>query len=466
MYKSYYNLTQRPFELSPDPKFLWLGEKHREALAILNYGDSHKQGFILLTGEVGTGKTTLINALVNSLDDDTIVALVSDPKVERIEFFNLVANSFNIKHAIQNKLDFITYFEEFLLSAHRNNKKIFLIIDEAQYISVDILEELNFIFDIDRNLTEILSILLVGQSEFSTILLNTNNLALRETITVELNLEPLRLGEVREYIEYRLKVAGNGREIFTSSSIREIYAFSKGCPRLINIICERALLTGYLDNLQTIMPEVIKECAQELTLPDEAERSEAGAPEPRRREWNIQRRRVVAISSSLLIILSGFLLTSKYHNDYTGLEFSLTKTVQYLDSFVAKIPLPDLELWFRDQRDITQTKETSEVAVAVAAICKKVANLDPVGSGTSFAASLGKLYCFTKVTGAQSPTRITHVWYFEGTEKARVDLAVNSASWRTYSSKIVRPDQLGAWHVNVLDSVGTVLKTLKFEVKP
>jgi general secretion pathway protein A len=379
MYESYYNLTQRPFELSPDPKFLWLGQKHWEALAILKYGNSNKQGFILLTGEVGTGKTTLINALVNSLDDDTIVALVSDPKFERMEFFNLIANSFNIKHAVQNKLDFTTYFKEFLLSAHRNNKKIFLIIDEAQYISVDILEELSFILDIDRNLTEILSILLVGQSEFNTILLNTNNLALRETITVELNLEPLRLGEVREYIEYRLKVAGNGREIFTPSSIREIYAFSKGYPRLINIICDRALLTGYSDNLQTIMPEVIKECAQELTLPGEAERSEVGAPEPRRRKWSIQRRRVVAISSSLLIILSGFLLTSKYHNDYLantrryygqlfekskallpGLEFSYTKMVEYLDSFVAKIPLPDLELWFRDLRDITQTKETSQ----------------------------------------------------------------------------------------------------------
>ena len=114
----------------------------------------------------------------------------------------------------------------------------------------------------------------------------------------------------------------------------------------------------------------------------------------------------------------------------------------------------------------SQAQEAAQLEVAAAAICTKVVGLEPVGPGTSFAATVGKLYCLTKVTGAQSPTQITHVWYFDGTERARVDLAVNSVSWRTYSSKIIRSHEMGAWNVDVLDSNGKVLKTLEFEVRP
>ena len=114
----------------------------------------------------------------------------------------------------------------------------------------------------------------------------------------------------------------------------------------------------------------------------------------------------------------------------------------------------------------SQSQETSQLAVTAAAMCKNVVDLEPVDSGTSFPVSLGMLYCFTKVTAAQSPTQITHVWYFDGTERARVDLAVNSVSWRTYSSKIIQPHEMGAWSVDVLDANGKVVKTLEFEVRP
>ena len=149
MYTSYYRLSEKPFQISTDPKFLWLGEKHREALAVLKYSIINNQGFVLLTGDVGTGKTTLINALVNSLDQDTIVAVVSDPKLDRIEFFNLIAKSFKFRKSFKDKLDFTTYFGQFLKAAHKENKKVLLIIDEAQNISLELLEEIRLLSNIE-----------------------------------------------------------------------------------------------------------------------------------------------------------------------------------------------------------------------------------------------------------------------------------------------------------------------------
>jgi type II secretory pathway predicted ATPase ExeA len=493
MYLEHYKLIEHPFQTSPDSKFLWLGQSHKEALDCLMDGILNRQGFLLLTGDIGTGKTTLINSLVETLKDDFTVGIILDPALEELELFNFIANSFALKKEFKNKLVFLLYFLKFLIRCYRNKKNVLIIIDEAHRIDINILEELQLILDLDRYYTKILNIFLVGQSEFNTILLNANNLVFRERITVEYNIEPLTPEETREYIQYRLKVAGNEREIFTPRSILEVYAFSKGCPRLINTICDRALLKGHLNNLQTITTKVIKELAHELTLPGEAERSKVvSAPKPKRRKRRKRRKRasrrrriVVSLSLALLIIVSGLLLTSKYHNEslanissYYGKLFegskarlpklgpSLTKMAERLDSIVAKITPLELKQEFNDLLAMTKTQHSLELAVAAGAISKNVLNHEPVGSGTSFSSSLGKLYCFTKVTGAQSPTQITHVWYLEGTERARIDLAVNSASWRTYSTKTIHSGQLGEWQVDILDSVGTVLKTLKFEVKP
>jgi general secretion pathway protein A len=269
MYLSHYNLAEKPFQISTDPKFLWLGEKHREALAVLKYGIINNQGFVLLTGDVGTGKTTLINALLRDLDKDTIVAVVSDPKLERLEFFNLIANAFRLKKSFTDKLDFTLYFTQFLNAAYRENKKVLLFIDEAQNISLELLEEIRLLSNIEIPERKLLNIFFAGQNEFNNILLENECRPLRQRITVTYNIDPLTEKETREYITHRLKVAGARREIFDKKTIRNIYSFSKGYPRLINIICDHALLTGYVKDLTIITPKAVKECSKELSLPGE-----------------------------------------------------------------------------------------------------------------------------------------------------------------------------------------------------
>ncbi len=267
MYLSHYNFVEKPFQITADPKFLWLGEKHQEALAMLKYGVLHSKGLVLLTGDVGTGKTTLINALQRDLDSNIIVATVADPNLETLEFFGFLASAFKIEGEFTKKVDFLTNFTDFLNNAYANDKKVLLIIDEAQKLSTELLEEIRMLSDIEKENTKLLNIFFVGQNEFAKTLKESR--ALRQRIAITHQIDPLTENETAEYIKYRLKLAGTEEEIFTGKAIRGIYAFSRGNPRLINIICDHALLTGYVRGLKTINPAIVKECAQELTIPGE-----------------------------------------------------------------------------------------------------------------------------------------------------------------------------------------------------
>jgi general secretion pathway protein A len=269
MYLSYYNLNEKPFQISTDPKFLWLGEKHKEALAILTYGILDNKGFLLLTGDVGTGKTTIINTLLNNLDDDVIAAHVPDPDLEHLDFFNFIANVFSIDKKFSTKGEFLNHLSKFLHDAYSKNKKVLLIIDEAQRLKPELLEEIRLLSNIERQDTKLLNIFFVGQEEFNNVLIEPENRALRQRITINYYIEPLTENETKEYIKHRLNIAGSKRNIFSSSAIREIFSFSKGFPRLINIICDLALLTGYVKEQKTINEFIIKECAKELQIPTE-----------------------------------------------------------------------------------------------------------------------------------------------------------------------------------------------------
>jgi len=269
MYLSYYNLNEKPFQISTDPKFLWLGEKHKEALAILTYGILDNKGFLLLTGDVGTGKTTIINTLLNNLDDDIIAAHVPDPDLEHLDFFNFVANVFSIDKKFSTKGEFLNHLSKFLHDAYLKNKKVLLIIDEAQRLKPELLEEIRLLSNIERQDTKLLNIFFVGQEEFNKILIEPENRALRQRITINYYIEPLTENETKEYIKHRLNIAGSEKNIFSSSAIGEIFSFSRGFPRLINIICDLALLTGYVKEQKTINELIIKECAKELQIPTE-----------------------------------------------------------------------------------------------------------------------------------------------------------------------------------------------------
>jgi len=276
MYLSFYQLERKPFQISTDPKFLWLGEKHKEALAVFRYGLMDNKGFLLLTGDVGTGKTTLINALVNTLGEDVVVATLHDPGMEREDFFAYIGKMFNMGTVFSSKGDFLHRFSEFLNHAHDERKKVLLIIDEAQRLTQELLEEIRLLSNIERQATKLINIFFVGQIEFNRFLLEPKNSALRQRISVNYDLQPLSVKETGQYVRHRLKIAGAAKPLFNAAAIREIYRFSNGYPRLINVICDRALVTGYTREAKKISSGILRECARELKLQNQKSRPKKG----------------------------------------------------------------------------------------------------------------------------------------------------------------------------------------------
>jgi type II secretory pathway predicted ATPase ExeA/tetratricopeptide (TPR) repeat protein len=269
MYLSYYNLAEKPFQIDTDPRFLWFGEKHQEALAVLKYGVLDRNGFVVLTGGIGTGKTTLLNALLESLGDDVLVANINNPKLDTLDFFKVVAKSYDPTAAIDGKADFILYFNRFLQQAHFDGRIVLLVIDEAHRLSQDLLEEIRLLSNAEQAGKRLINIFFIGQIELKQSLLLPECRALRQRVTLFYDIQPLSENEMVQYIGHRLRVAGSQAQLFTSDAIHEIHRSSRGYPRLINIICDHALLTGYVQGLKTIPPEVVNECAQEILFPGE-----------------------------------------------------------------------------------------------------------------------------------------------------------------------------------------------------
>ena len=316
MYLSHYNLVEKPFQITTHPKFLWLGEKYQEAMAMLKYGVLHSKGLVLLNGDVGTGKTTLINALQRDLDSNVIVATVADPNLETLEFFNILASAFEIEGKFTKKADFLSSFTQFLNGAYADHKKVLLIIDEAQKLSKELLEEIRVLSNIEKENTKLLDIFFVGQNEFNTTLLEKGSRALRQRIAINHQIDPLTESETTEYIKHRLIVAGADQKIFTKKAIREIYSFSLGYPRLINIICDHTLLTGYVRGLKTINPAIIKECAQELTILGETRPNHLQAqPFTGKREGKPLRRIALYVCLLPIIAFCGYLVSRGVKHD-------------------------------------------------------------------------------------------------------------------------------------------------------
>jgi general secretion pathway protein A len=277
MYLEHYGLKVKPFQISADPRFLWLGSKHKEALAILKYGIFDNRGFLLLSGDVGTGKTTLIHALTRDLGDDTVVATVPDPGLALMDFYRYIARSFHIKAPFETKEQFLEVFETFLLHNEALKKKVLLIVDEAQRLTSELLEEIRLLSNIEKDYTKLLNIFFVGQNEFNDIILEQKNRPLRQRITINYNIDPLEQHEVMEYINFRLGVAGCKDPLFTGDAVKEVFAFSDGYPRLINIVCDHALLTGFVQGVARITGSIVSECAEELNI---RSMTPASAPPP------------------------------------------------------------------------------------------------------------------------------------------------------------------------------------------
>ncbi|WP_456432651.1 ExeA family protein [Thermosulfuriphilus sp.] len=286
MYQEFYGLRENPFGIVPDPRFLYLGEGHREALAHLVYGVSQRKGFILITGEVGSGKTTLINALLEKIPRETIVALVSNPRLSRKEFFAHLARSFNLARIPEDKSDFIFVFTEFLKEAFQSGKNVVLIVDEAQALPEELFEEIRLLTNLETVSQKLVNIILVGQPELLNRLEKPELYPLKQRITYHYHLTALKdPQETENYIRTRLAKAGAERlDIFSPEAIKLIYQVSQGIPRLINILCDHALLTGYVREKKTIDSAIIEECSREIkvSLPTDAP-SEVDHPKAKKR---------------------------------------------------------------------------------------------------------------------------------------------------------------------------------------
>jgi len=269
MYRHLYGLTEKPFQISTDPTFLWLGGKHREALAVLVYGVRDSKGFLLLLGGVGTGKTTLIRALLDQLDKNVVVATVKDPGLSPMEFFNFIAAAYGMRRRYTNKVDFLFDFEKFLRKTRAAGRNALLIVDEAQRLDQRLLEEIRLLSNIEDPDQKLLNVFFVGQEEFLDIIAALENRALKQRITINYHLETLSPEETEQLVRHRLKVAGAAREIFTPDAFPLIHRFSQGAPRLINILCDHALLTGFVKDADTIGADIIAESIEDLMLPGE-----------------------------------------------------------------------------------------------------------------------------------------------------------------------------------------------------
>ncbi len=271
MYTDFYNLKEKPFNLTPSPRFLYLGESHKEALDLLTYGVIERKGLILLTGEIGTGKTTMVHALLNNIDKTTQYIYLSNPLLSQKEFIDYLAfSAFKKKVHFKSKADFLFEFEEFLRQCMQDQKNFVLIVDEAHNLSFKLLEEIRILSNMEFADEKLINIFLVGQPELNKKLGDPRCKPLLQRISSRYHIPPLDFKGTSDYIATRLKIAGakNGNDIFIKSTIKAIHHYSEGYPRVINILADNSLLLGYSKGRKKITTTMVKQCYEDMSLED------------------------------------------------------------------------------------------------------------------------------------------------------------------------------------------------------
>jgi general secretion pathway protein A len=266
MYKKYFGLEELPFSIAPDPRYLYMSEQHREALAHLVYGFSSNGGFVLLTGEVGTGKTTVCRCLLEQIPENAVIAFIINPKLTVEELLATICDEFGIKYpeggrSIKYYVDLIN---NYLFDAHAQGKKAILIIDEAQNLSADVLEQLRLLTNLETHQVKLLQIILLGQPELRDKLSRPELRQLAQRIIARYHLGPLSKRDVAHYVTHRLAVAGLKREIFTRSAIDKLYRLSRGVPRLINVLCDRALMGAFAHDKNQVTRAILTKASREV----------------------------------------------------------------------------------------------------------------------------------------------------------------------------------------------------------
>jgi general secretion pathway protein A len=266
MYKEYFGLKKNPFSIAPDPQFLYMSERHREALAHLIYGMKADSGFVLLTGEVGTGKTTICRCLLGQIPEHAEIAFILNPKLSVAELLATICDELGIVYPGQTSSIkvFIDLLNAYLLEIHSQEKQTVLIIDEAQNLSVEVLEQIRLLTNLETDRHKLLQVIMLGQPELNRILDRSELRQLSQRVTARYHLEPLSKSEIEGYLRHRLAVAGVERPLFTLQAVNRLYRLTGGVPRLINLLCDRALLGAYTKGLNVVSPALLMEAYNEV----------------------------------------------------------------------------------------------------------------------------------------------------------------------------------------------------------
>ena len=268
MYKKFFGLRENPFNVNPDPRYLFLTRYTQEALACLTYGIETRKGFIVLTGEVGTGKTTLVNKLLEWLRQERVsTAFVFNPRLSVTQFFDFMMADFGIPCDATMKSQVLLRLNHWLLERYRAGERAVLIVDEAQNLSLQMLEEIRLLTNLETSTEKLLQIVLAGQPELDRKLNQPELRQLRQRITLRARTCPLTLEDTRGYILERLRIAGaNGEEIFSPEAIQVVYQFARGIPRVTNLLCEHALVNSFVDQRRPIPAEIVEQVVRDFDL--------------------------------------------------------------------------------------------------------------------------------------------------------------------------------------------------------
>ena len=302
MYTNYFGLKENPFSISPDPRYLYMSEHHREALAHLLYGVKGDGCFVLLTGDVGTGKTTVARCFLAQLSENTDVAFIINPRLTSLELLETICEEFKIPVTDTEKSVkvFIDHLNSYLLQAHAKGRNSVLLIDEAQNLSLDLLEQLRLLTNLETDQTKLLKIMLLGQTELKNMLEHQGAEQISQRITSRYHLLPLDRENSNSYILHRLAVAGEKQKIFSRGALDQVFLLSNGIPRVINVLCDRALLGAYVEEKYLVSGKIVARAAREVLGGDrhlkELERDN-------RRLWRL----ALLCSATVILCVSGIL---------------------------------------------------------------------------------------------------------------------------------------------------------------
>lgn len=351
MYKAFYGLSDNPFSIAPNPHYLFLSDRHREALAHLTYGLGETGGFVLLTGEVGTGKTTVSRCLLGQLPDNTDTAFILNPSLTELELLATLCDELKISYGDNPTLKQLTdHLSRFLLDNHSKGRNTVLIIDEAQHLRPEVLEQLRLLTNLETDTKKLLQVILIGQPELQLLLKRQELRQLAQRITARYHLLPLNEDEIALYVLHRLQVAGRFEPLFTRKAVKVLQKYSGGIPRLINLLCERSLMAGYAQSRVPIDHHMVRQAAAEVLGEEEPTQNRYLWPTATAAAlfvafgvsyWLFTDKPVNAASASSRVIESASANVAALNTQALSATEGMSKLVQPVDQQSNQVSIPD-----------------------------------------------------------------------------------------------------------------------------